>query len=87
MDPDMVKLINNMAGAALQNANREADLRVGRQSDGAAQDMRVSGGFLEQNLFASDEPNRFAGLNAGVRVPTTLEQIGYPGIGATTKAA
>ena len=50
----------------------DTQLAVARQRDGAGQDMRVIGGFLAAQLFASDDPERFAGLNAGVQVPTTL---------------
>lgn len=52
----------------------EAAQRIARQSDGAAQDMRVVGGMIASALLTSDDPSKFATLNAGVRVPTTLPQ-------------
>lgn len=52
----------------------EALQRIARQSDGAAQDMRVVGGMIANSLLTSDDPAKFATLNAGVRVPTTLDQ-------------
>lgn len=48
--------------------------RIARQSDGAAQDMRVVGGMIASALLTSDDPSKFASLNAGVRTPTTLPQ-------------
>lgn len=46
-----------------------------RQADGAAQDMRVIGGMIGSALLTSDDPAKFASLNAGVRVPMTVPQF------------
>lgn len=51
-------------------------LATARQRDGAAQDMRVIGGAIAAEVLRSDDPAQFAGLNAGVRIPTTLDQPG-----------
>lgn len=49
-----------------------------RQSDAAGQDMRVIGAAIASAVVSSDDPQQFAGLNAGVRVPTTVDHPGNP---------
>lgn len=51
-------------------------LATARQRDGAAQDMRVIGGAIAAEVLQADDPAQLAGLNAGVRVPVTLDQPG-----------
>jgi hypothetical protein len=63
-----------MLDKMLEAFGAEALQRIARQSDGAAQDMRVIGGMIGSALLTSDDPAKFATLNAGVRVPTTLPQ-------------
>lgn len=57
---------------AVSRRRDDSDLAIARQRDGAAYDMRMLGGFITSALFSSDDAERFAGLNAGVRIPTTL---------------
>lgn len=73
MDPELVKMLNAELGTGVSRRSSDVDLAFSRQRDGAAYDMRMLGAFVTGNLFASDDPERFAGLNAGVRVPTTLD--------------
>lgn len=61
------------AAEAVARRRDEITLAHRRQADAAAYDMRALGGFIVSALFSSDDPERFAGLNAGVRVPTTLD--------------
>lgn len=74
LDPTIQQLFEEDLAAGVRVFRGELDLAHRRQADGAAQDMRVTGGFLMQNLFASDLPEVVAGLNTGVRTPTTISQ-------------
>lgn len=47
-----------------------------RQTDGAAYDQRLLGGFIAGELMRSNDPESFAGLNTASRIPTTLDHPG-----------
>lgn len=63
---------------AIGRRRDDINLAQARQRDGAAQDMRVVGSAIAANIIQSDDPTQYAGLNAGVRVPTTLDHPGIP---------
>lgn len=65
-------LIAELASGSARRTT-DADLAVSRQRDGAAFDMRALGASIAGSLLAADDPSQFAGLNAGVRIPTTLD--------------
>jgi hypothetical protein len=76
-----VSLDELFAADAAESIARRRDntqLALARQSDGAAQDMRVVGGLIAAELLAANDPMTMAGLNAGVRTPTTLDHPGNP---------
>lgn len=54
----------------------DIDLATARQRDGAAFDHRALNYFGLGTLFLSDDAERAAALNAGVRIPTTLDHPG-----------
>ena len=72
MSPELLNLFESDLAAHLGRQRDDIYLAVARQRDGAAYDMRALGAFTLGNLFTSDDPERMAGLNAGVRIPTTL---------------
>lgn len=53
-------------------------LATARQRDGAAFDMRALGGAIADQLIQADDPAQFAGMNAAVRIPTTVDHPGVP---------
>lgn len=76
-----VSLDELFAADAAESIARRRDntqLALARQSDGAAQDMRVVGGLIASELLTSNDPMQMAGLNAGVRTPTTVDHPGNP---------
>ena len=73
MAVDLQEMFAADAAESIARRRDDSQLATARQRDGAAFDMRMLGGFLASSLFSSDDPERFAGLNAGVRVPTTLD--------------
>jgi hypothetical protein len=77
MAVDLNEMFSADAAEAIARRRDDSQLATARQRDGAAYDMRMLGGFMTGSLFSSDDPERFAGLNAGVRVPTTID---HPGI-------
>jgi hypothetical protein len=71
------KLLEAHYAALLKNSEvYSADMQLAhrRQADGAAFDMRLLGGALTNAIVSSDDPATFAGYNAAVRVPTTIDQ-------------
>lgn len=70
---NMQEMFEGDLAQAVARRRDDSDLAAARQRDGAAYDMRMLGGFMTGSLFSSDDPERFAGLNAGVRVPTTID--------------
>lgn len=82
MGPELEKLFSADAAEAVARRRDDSALAVARQRDGAAYDLRMLGGFMTSALFSSDDPATFAGLNAGVRVPTTLDHPGNPAVKA-----
>ena len=56
----------------------DINLATARQRDGAAQDNRTVGAAIVTAVLQSDDPAQYAGINAGVRVPTTLDHPGNP---------
>lgn len=50
---------------------------VARQTDGAAFDHRALGIAMIGAVAGADDPSEFSRVNAGVRIPTTLD---HPGI-------
>jgi hypothetical protein len=76
--PDLDAMFGADAAEAIARRRDDTHLAVARQRDGAAYDLRMLGGFMTASLFASDDPERFAGMNAGVRVPTTVDHPGNP---------
>jgi len=77
MAVDLQEMFSADAAEAIARRRDDSQLATARQRDGAAYDMRMLGGFMTASLFASDDPERFAGLNSGVRIPTTVD---HPGI-------
>jgi hypothetical protein len=69
-----------LEAAALRRASQQ--LGHERQRDGAAQDMRVVGAHVAAEIAQANDPTQFGGLNAGVRVPTTLDHPGNPAVKA-----
>lgn len=63
---------------AIGRRRDDINLATARQRDGAAQDMRVVGSAIAANIIQSDDPTQYAGLNAGIRVPTTVDHPGNP---------
>jgi len=51
----------------------DIDLATARQRDSTQVFNKLLDGFISAELFRSDDPAQFAGLNAGVRIPTTLD--------------
>ena len=78
MDPLLAGQFSADTAMALARQRDDAQHAQARQRDGAAYDMRMLGGFITGELFRSDDPAQFAGLNAGVRVPTTLDHPSIP---------
>lgn len=76
MSPELLAIFNQDMAQAVARRRDDSDLAAARQRDGAAYDMRMLGGFMTSALFASDDPERFAGLNTGARIPVTLDQPG-----------
>lgn len=74
-------MLSAFENTMLQNFSRQAAHSEGataRQTDGAAYDMRMLGGFIGGELFRANDPESFAGLNTAIRVPSTIDQ---PGVG------
>lgn len=65
MDPDAVKLLT--AEMMIQGRRFLAD---------SQSDSRMITGALVNSVLLGEDPGVFAGLNSGVRVPTTLNQPG-----------
>jgi hypothetical protein len=76
MAVDLQEMFAADAAEAIARRRDDSMLASARQRDGAAYDMRMLGGFMTASLFASDDPERFAGLNSGIRVPTSIDTPG-----------
>lgn len=63
-----------LQGFALQTDH--ARLATARQTDAAAALMTSLSGFIAGELFRANDPEAFAGLNTGSRIPITLDQPG-----------
>ena len=55
-----------------QIAMADLNLAFARQRDGAAYDQRNLGAVAAVELLVSNDPMQVAGLNTGVRTPTTI---------------
>lgn len=51
----------------------DLNLAFARQRDGATYDQRVLGAVAAVELLVSDDPMQVAGLNTGMRTPTTVD--------------
>ena len=77
--PDTIQ--TSLMGLMIQQqqiAMGDLQLAFARQRDGAAYDMRVIGAISANELLVSNDPVQFAGLNTGIRTPTT---ISHPSVG------
>jgi hypothetical protein len=81
---DLNELFCTDAAEALAARRDDTRLATARQRDGSAQDMRVVGGMLADELLRSNEADKGADRNAAARNPTTLD---HPGIPAVVKPA
>ena len=61
---------------AQQVAMGDLNLAFARQRDGATFDQRVLGAVAASELLVSNDGMQIAGLNSGVRTPTTLDHPG-----------
>lgn len=77
--PNLDELFTADAAEAIARRRDHTQLALQRQSDGAAQDMRAVGGMIAGELMSSNDPTQLAGLNAGVRIPTTVSHPGNAG--------
>lgn len=59
-----------------QVAMADLNLAFARQRDGATFDQRVLGAVAASELLVSNDGMQIAGLNAGVRTPTTIDHPG-----------
>lgn len=66
------------AATALARQRDDAQHAQARQRDGAAYDMRMLGAFVTGELFSSNDPGQFAGLNTAIRVPSTIDHPSIP---------
>lgn len=73
MNEILLPMFTADAAEAIARRRDDTQLAIARQRDASAYDMRMLGGFMTGTLFSSDDAERFAGINAGVRVPTTLD--------------
>lgn len=81
MDPkpmDLMQLFAADAAEAIGRRRDDTNLATARQRDATQLDNRALQGFIWAELFRSDDPAQFAGLNAGVRTPTTLDLPSVP---------
>ncbi len=75
---DLLDLFSADAAEAIGRRRDDTSLAQSRQRDGAAQDMRVVGGLIADELLTSNDRTRFADTNAAVRIPTTVDHPGNP---------
>ena len=69
MDPSVVAaLASSFALSALRESN-EQTLRIGRQSDGAAADMRAIGAGVFTDIVQAGDPQTYAGMQTSSHVP------------------
>jgi len=78
MDPTLAAMFSADAASALGRQRDDAQHAQARQRDGAAFDMRALGGFVLGELFSSNDPGQFAGLNTAIRVPSTIDHPSIP---------
>jgi hypothetical protein len=76
MNPELQAMFVADAAQAIARRRDSSDQAMANQRDGASYDMRMLGAFMTGSLFASDDAERFAGLNTGARIPVTLDQPG-----------
>ena len=82
--PDSVQVLLLKAGTEInQLASGELQLAMARQRDGATYDQRVLGAVAAVELLVSDDPMQIAGLNTGIRTPTTISHPSMQGSGTT----
>lgn len=74
----MLSMLELDAAEAVARRRDDTQQAIARQRDGAVYDMRGLGGFMTQQLFASDNGVTFADLNAAVRTPTTIDHPSVP---------
>ncbi|MER3416747.1 MAG: hypothetical protein C4297_11125 [Gemmataceae bacterium] len=58
---------------AVARRRDDTHLAIARQRDLAAYEQAQLRGFITGTLFQSDDPERYASLNAASRMPTTLD--------------
>lgn len=75
---DLLQMFEADSAEAIGRRRDDTQLATARQRDGAAQDMRVIGGVITQELLTSDDAESAMGFNAAVRVPTTLDHPSIP---------
>lgn len=61
------------AQEAVARRRDDTQLALARQRDLASYEQAQLRGFVTGTLFQSDDAERFASLNAGIRTPTTLD--------------
>src|SRR5262245_16456630 len=75
-------VVDQLSASAARSILRQTDHadEVSRQvAYGSAFDMRALGGALAGAMIGSDDPQAFARLNSGVRVPNTLDHYALGG--------
>ena len=80
MAVDIQEMLAADAAEAVARRRDDTSLATARQRDGSAYDLRMLGGFMTAALFRSDDPESFAGLNAGSRIPITLDTPSNPAV-------
>lgn len=75
---DLMGLFGADAAEAIARRRDDTQLAINRQRDGAAADMRVLGGVIAAELLTQNDPMGMAGMNAGIRVPTTVDHPSNP---------
>ena len=74
-----VDLENIFTSAVAERMARLQEHAIGatqRQTDGAGFDQRALGAVIANELVVSNDPMTMAGMNAAVRIPTTLTHPG-----------
>jgi hypothetical protein len=75
MDPSVVNSLSAAFGLSALRESNEQTLRIGRQSDGAAVDMRAVGAGVFRLIAQSSDPSTYADYQTSSHVPTAQPYI------------
>ncbi len=90
MDPSVTNAIAAAFGLSALRESNEQTLRIGRQSDAAAFDMRTVGAGVFRLIAQASDPSTYADYQTASHVPTAQPYIAPNFIqptGTTVKAA